>query len=230
PVGAEVLAYVIYTSGSIGCPKGVEVKHRNLVSFLAAMRAEPGLSADDRVLSVTTPSFDIAGLEYWLPLTTGAATVIADRAQRIDGTALAELLDSQRITMMQATPATWRLLLDSGWTGMLRLTALCGGEAMPQALAEALVPKVAALWNMYGPTETTIWSTLQRIATAEDAASIGRPIQNTRVAVVDTQGRPVPPGIVGELCIAGDGVARGSRNRPDWTADLFAPVDFPETG
>lgn len=230
PVGAEELAYVIYTSGSTGRPKGVEVRHRNLVSFLAAMRVEPGLCADDRVLSVTTPSFDIAGLEYWLPLTTGAATVIADRAQRIDGTALAELLDSQRITMMQATPATWRLLLDSGWTGMLRLTALCGGEAMPQALAEALVPKVAALWNMYGPTETTIWSTLQRIATAEDAASIGRPIQNTRVAVVDTQGRPVPPGIVGELCIAGDGVARGYRNRPDLTADRFARVDFPETG
>ena len=230
PADAEDLAYVIYTSGSTGRPKGVEVRHRNLVSFLAAMRAEPGLGADDRVLSVTTPSFDIAGLEYWLPLTTGAATVIADRAQRIDGTALSNLLDSQRITMMQATPATWRLLLDSGWTGMLRLTALCGGEAMPQALAEALIPKVAALWNMYGPTETTIWSTLQRIATAEDAASIGRPIQNTRVAVVDTQGRPVPPGIVGELCIAGDGVARGYRNRPELTADRFARVDFPETG
>jgi amino acid adenylation domain-containing protein len=226
----EDLAYVIYTSGSTGRPKGVEVRHRNLVSFLAAMRNEPGLSAEDRVMSVTTPSFDIAGLEYWLPLTTGATTVIADRAQRIDGAALARLLDAQRITMMQATPATWRLLLDSGWAGMLRLKALCGGEAMPQSLAEALIPRVMALWNMYGPTETTIWSTLQRIATAEDAASIGRPIQNTRIAVVDEQGRALPPGIVGELCIAGDGVARGYRNRPELTADRFAKVAFPESG
>ncbi len=227
---SEDLAYVIYTSGSTGRPKGVEVRHRNLVSFLAAMRIEPGLSAEDRVLSVTTPSFDIAGLEYWLPLTTGASTVIADRAQRIDGAALAQILDEQRITMMQATPATWRLLLDSGWAGLLRLKALCGGEAMPQALAQALIPKVEALWNMYGPTETTIWSTLQRIETAQDAASIGRPIHNTRIAVVDKLGRALPPGIVGELCIIGDGVARGYRNRPDLTADRFAQVDFAQTG
>ena len=228
--GAGDLAYVIYTSGSTGRPKGVEVEHGNLLSFLAAMRGEPGMAAGDRVLSVTTPSFDIAGLEIWLPLTTGATTVLAERAARIDGAALGRLLEGKRITMMQATPATWRLLLDSGWPGMLRLRALCGGEAMPRALAEALIPKVMTLWNMYGPTETTIWSTVQRVETAEDAGSIGRPIRNTRVAVTDQSGRPVPPGIVGELCIAGEGVARGYRNRPDLTEERFTLIDFPASG
>ena len=225
--GAGDLAYVIYTSGSTGRPKGVEVEHGNLVSFLAAMRVEPGLKPDDRLLSVTTPSFDIAGLEIWLPLTTGAACVFADRAQRLDGRALSELLSAEKVTVMQATPATWRLLIDSGWAGMLRLKALCGGEAMPKALAEALQPRVSSLWNMYGPTETTIWSTAQKIETAEDAASIGKPIRNTRVAIVGADGKPLPPGVVGELCIAGDGVARGYRDRPDLTADRFVTMTFP---
>lgn len=227
---SEDLAYVIYTSGSTGRPKGVEVEHRNLVAFLAAMQLEPGLEPSDRVLSVTTPSFDIAGLEYWLPLTLGATTVISDRAQRLDGSVIASILESQRISVMQATPATWQLLVDSGWAGMLRLKALCGGEALPTSLAEALVPKVGSLWNMYGPTETTIWSTVQKIETAEDAACIGQPIQNTRIAVMDQSGRPLPPGVIGELCIAGDGVARGYRNRPELTADRFTTLEFPDTG
>ena len=224
------LAYVIYTSGSTGRPKGVEVEHRNLVSFLAAMRQEPGLARNDRLLSVTTPSFDIAGLELWLPLTTGATIVLADRSERLDGRALAGLLTRERITMLQATPATWRLLLDSGWAGMLRLKALCGGEAMPRTLPGALLPRVGSLWNMYGPTETTIWSTCLRIEADEDSVCIGRPIANTRIAVMDDSGNALPPGVVGELCIAGDGVARGYRNRPDLTAKHFVSLNFPGAG
>ena len=226
----EDLAYVIYTSGSTGRPKGVEIEHRNLVSFLEAMRKEPGLKPGDRLLSVTTPSFDIAGLELWLPLTTGATVVLANRSERLDGRALASLLSRERIAMMQATPATWRLLLDSGWSGMLRLKALCGGEAMPRTLPAALLPRVGSLWNMYGPTETTIWSTCLKIEVEEDAVCIGKPIANTRIAVMDDTGNALPSGVVGELCIAGAGVARGYRNRPNLTAEKFTALEFPGSG
>ncbi|MEO0820268.1 MAG: amino acid adenylation domain-containing protein [Pseudomonadota bacterium] len=224
------LAYLIYTSGSTGRPKGVEVEHGNLAAFLAAMRAEPGLTRDDVLVSVTTLSFDIAGLELWLPLSTGARVVIAERAETLDGHALAGLIAREGASVMQATPATWRLLLETGWPGAPRLRALCGGEAMPRALAEALLPRVAALWNMYGPTETTIWSTVARIGEAADAASIGQPIAGTAVHILDAAGRPVPQGAVGELCISGAGVARGYRNRAELTAERFATVDLPGAG
>jgi amino acid adenylation domain-containing protein len=218
------LAYVIYTSGSTGRPKGVEVEHRNLVAFLDAMKREPGFGGGDVLLAVTTPAFDISGLEIWLPLMTGARIVMASRVDVIDGVRLAELIRANGVSVLQATPATWRLLLDAGWQGDGKLKALCGGEAMPRDLAAALLERVGELWNMYGPTETTIWSTVSRVMDA-GPISIGRPIANTCVRVVDANGRQAPIGVVGELCIGGEGVACGYRNRPELTAEKFVVLD-----
>jgi amino acid adenylation domain-containing protein len=224
-VDPDDLAYVIYTSGSTGRPKGVEVEHRNLVAFLDAMAREPGFRESDVLLTVTTPAFDISGLEIWLPLMKGARIVMASRVDVIDGSRLAELIRAHGVTVLQATPATWRLLLDAGWEGKADLKALCGGEAMPRDLAASLLGKVGELWNMYGPTETTIWSTLSRVVDAAGPIPIGRPIANTRVRVLDAKGRQVPIGVVGELCIGGEGVARGYRNRPDLTSEKFVVLD-----
>jgi amino acid adenylation domain-containing protein len=226
-VKPEDRAYVIYTSGSTGRPKGVEVEHRNVVAFLEAMRRKPGLGADDALLAVTTLSFDIAGLELWLPMMVGARIVIATKAEVLDGERLAALLEEQQITMLQATPATWRLLLGAVWTGKSDLKALCGGEALPKDLAQALVGRVFELWNMYGPTETTIWSTLSRIDDPNAPITVGRPIENTRVYVLDRSGRPAPIGVPGELCIGGEGVARGYHERPELTAEKFVALSLP---
>lgn len=224
------IAYVIYTSGSTGKPKGVEVTHANLASFLEAMRMSPGFGADDVLVAVTTPSFDIAGLEIWLPLTTGGRVVIASRAAALDGRALGALIDETGATVMQATPAVWRLLIDGGWVGSTRLKALCGGEQMPASLPGALLPRIGSLWNMYGPTETTIWSTAMRIEHPDAPITIGHPIAGTRTYVLDAADRPAPRGVVGELCIAGPGVARGYRNRPELTAEKFATLEIPGFG
>ena len=224
-VAADALAYVLYTSGSTGRPKGVEVEHRNVVAFLRAMAREPGMSRDDVLLAVTTPAFDIAGLEIWLPLVCGARLVMASRSDVIDGARLGTLLAAHDVTVMQATPATWRLMLDAGWNGAARLTALCGGEAMPRDLATRLLGRVGTLWNMYGPTETTIWSTVSRVAHAAGPISIGLPIANTVVRVVDARGQQTPPGVVGELCIGGEGVARGYRKRAELTAEKFVELE-----
>jgi len=223
--GAD-LAYVLYTSGSTGRPKGVEVTHRNVVNFLTAMANRPGLSASDRLVAVTTLSFDIAALEVWLPLTVGARTIIASREEAVDGARLAAILEQSGATVMQATPATWRLLLAAGWSGKADLTALCGGEALPRPLARTIAGRCKALWNMYGPTETTIWSSVRPVAATDDddgggSEPIGPPIANTRFDVLDAQGRALPVGIVGELAIGGEGVARGYLGRPDLTAARF---------
>jgi amino acid adenylation domain-containing protein len=214
-------AYVIYTSGSTGRPKGVEVEHRNMVAFLEAMRREPGLAAGDVLLAVTTLSFDIAGLELWLPLMAGARIVIASRVDVIDGERLNGLLDEHQVTVMQATPATFRLMLDAGWRGKRDLKVLCGGEALPRDLADALIARVGELWNVYGPTETTVWSTVSRITDAAAPITIGRPIANTRIYVLEPSGLQAPIGVSGELCIGGEGVARGYHDRPDLTAEKF---------
>ncbi|HEV8443063.1 MAG TPA: AMP-binding protein, partial [Steroidobacteraceae bacterium] len=198
------VAYVLYTSGSTGKPKGVQVEHRNVVNFLESMQQEPGLAAGDVLLAVTTLSFDIAGLELWLPLTVGARVVIATREDALDGARLVSLIDSEKVTALQATPATWRLLLEAGWSGKQDLKALCGGEALPRDLAALLTTRVGELWNMYGPTETTIWSTLHRVRRGDTLMSIGHPIANTQVHVVDSKLRELPVGVVGELFIAGD--------------------------
>ena len=228
-VAPDDLAYVIYTSGSTGRPKGVEIAHRALVNLLAAMHERPGLGVDDILLAVTTLSFDIAALELFGPVTVGGTVVVADRDTARSAPDLAALLERSGATVMQATPATWRMLLADGWPGRRSLRAWCGGEALPPEVATALVPRCGELWNMYGPTETTVWSTVNRIAGPGDAASIGAAIANTRLYVVDRRGEPVPIGVPGELCIGGLGVARGYRRRPDLTADRFTADRFSAT-
>jgi len=223
--GPEDLAYLIYTSGSTGQPKGVRIPHRAAVNFLSSMTKRPGLSAQDRLLAVTTTSFDISVLELFGPLTVGATVLLTSREEVLDGQALAARIESAGATVMQATPATWRLLLESGWGGRPSLKALCGGEALDTALARELLPRVGELWNMYGPTETTVWSTCAQVE-APDHITVGQPIANTSVYVLDPGLRPVPPGIVGELFIGGDGVADGYHRRADLTAERFLPDPF----
>ena len=222
----EDLAYVIFTSGSTGRPKGVEIRHRAVVNFLASMMREPGLTPSDAVLSVTTLSFDIAGLELYLPLVTGARVIVASRNTSVDGKALAGEIEKRNATLMQATPATWRLLLESGWQPRKGFVMLCGGEALPRELADALLKTGGTLWNMYGPTETTIWSTIRKIEPGDGPVSIGRPIGNTQVYILDPRGEPVPVGVPGELLIGGDGLARGYLGRPELTGERFIPDPF----
>lgn len=226
----ESIAYVIYTSGSTGRPKGVSVPHRAVANFIHAMRMQPGMGADDRLVAVTTLSFDIAVLELMLPLSVGAQAIIADRETSTDGNALMRLLDSQQATMMQATPATWRLLLDAGWRGDPAFTVLCGGEPLPPDLAAQLLPRCGALWNLYGPTETTVWSTSTQVQHGSDDAlpdiHIGRPIANTQVWVLDVHGNACPRGVPGEICIGGDGVTLGYLHRPELTAERFIADPF----
>ncbi|MFN0056081.1 MAG: amino acid adenylation domain-containing protein [Planctomycetales bacterium] len=223
---ADSVAYVIYTSGSTGRPKGVEIRHRSVVNFLCAMREEPGLSEQDVLLAVTTCAFDISVLELFLPLVVGGRTVIVSGDTVADGARLASALADSRATVMQATPATWRLLLLSGWEGNKQLKCLCGGESLPDDLAEELLPRVGALWDLYGPTETTIWSTIHRVEPHGQSNVIGRPIANTRVYVLDQNRQLAPVGIPGELNIGGDGVARGYWIRPELTAEKFVPDPF----
>jgi amino acid adenylation domain-containing protein len=222
----DQLAYVIYTSGSTGEPKGVQISHRALVNFLTTMRELPGLGPADVLLAVTTLSFDIAGLELYLPLITGARVVIATSGTASDPRALADLLERSAATVMQATPTTWRMLIDSGWRGRSGMKALCGGEALPLALADSLVGIGLELWNMYGPTETTIWSTCAPIQAQGEPLTIGRPIANTTIYILDRNLRAVPVGVAGELWIGGDGLARGYRGRPDLTEERFIPHPF----
>jgi amino acid adenylation domain-containing protein len=215
------LAYVLFTSGSTGRPKGVEVPRGAFSNFLRSMAHEPGFSESERLLAVSTTSFDIAGLELFLPLYAGATTVIADRATVMDPRLLRLRLEADDITFMQATPATWRLLLEAGWKGQAGLRMLCGGEALSSALADRLLASGGELWNMYGPTETTVWSSLQRIAPGTQRIGIGKPIDRTQIYALDEQRRPVPRDAIGELYIGGHGVARGYRGRPDLTAERF---------
>ena len=221
----DQLAYLLYTSGSTGRPKGVQVPHAALSALLAAMEERPGLEAADILLSVTTLSFDIVGVELYLPLITGARVELVSGEIAADGARLLDHLVASRATVMQATPTTWRMVLEAGWTGG-PLKVICGGEALPQDLAEELLRRGATLWNGYGPTETTIYSTMCPIERAEATAPIGKPIANTRAYVLDANQQPVPAGVPGELYIGGAGVARGYRNRPDLTAERFVPDPF----
>jgi len=224
-VHPDQLAYVIYTSGSTGKPKGVQISHANITNFLATMADRPGLRADDVLVAVTTLSFDIAGLELYLPLTVGARVVVAGAADTAEPARLARLIEDSNATVVQATPATWRMLVDSGWPGVAGLKALCGGEALPVALGEELMARGLELWNMYGPTETTVWSMIWPVKSGQ-APTIGRPIANTTVYVLDESLGEVPPGVAGELHIGGDGVARGYLRRPALTAERFVPDPF----
>ncbi len=232
-VNPQNLAYVLYTSGSTGLPKGVQIAHQSVVNFLNSMRQAPGLTEQDIILAVTTISFDIATLELYLPLIVGARLVLVSREVAADGMQLHQLLVKCDVTAMQATPATWRLLLAAGWEGSPRLKILCGGEALPSDLASRLLEKSASLWNLYGPTETTIWSTVynlgayRQVARKQDApVLLGHPIANTQIYILDRYLQPVPIGVTGELHIGGIGLARGYLNRPDLTAEKFIPNPF----
>jgi amino acid adenylation domain-containing protein len=213
--------YLLYTSGSTGQPKGIVVEHRSVMNLLRAMQHVTGFSASSTMLAVTTPTFDISALELLLPLVCGGHLSIASDDEVADGRALAEVLDAAGITHVQATPSTYRMLIDADWRPSEALTVLVGGEALPATLAAQLRESAAAVWNCYGPTETTIWSTMDRVTDAD--IRIGRPLHNTRIYVLDTYGNPQPVGVPGELFIAGVGVARGYWRRPELTSARFIP-------
>lgn len=220
---SEDLSYVIYTSGSTGKPKGVEIPHRAVVNLLSSTRKKPGLEAKDTLVAVTTLSFDIAGLELFLPLSVGAKLVIASREVAAEGGQLLAKLRTSGATAMQATPVTWKMLMEAGWDANPRLKVLCGGEAFPRELANELVKRAASVWNMYGPTETTIWSAVSEVKAGTGPVTIGPPIDNTQFYVLDSNGQLAPVGVPGELHIAGDGLARGYFRRPELTAEKFIP-------
>lgn len=219
------LAYVIYTSGSTGLPKGVKVHHRAVVNFLNSMEKAPGLTSNDVLLAVTTLSFDIAMLELFLPLSVGAEVVIAPREGVADGGLLRQIISAKKISVMQATPTTWHLLIAAGWQGG-EFKALCGGEPMPADLAKDLMQRAASVWNLYGPTETTIWSTCHEIKEEDETILVGKPINNTQTYIVDKYDQPTPIGVAGELLIGGVGVTKGYHERPNLTAKCFVPDIF----
>ncbi len=226
PARGDDLAYVIFTSGSTGRPKGVQIPHRALTNFLWAMRREPGLDASDTLLSVTTVSFDIAALELFLPLIVGARLILAQGEESIDGVALLRLLRGHAVTVMQATPVTWQMLLAAGWRADPPLKMLCGGEALSRNLADRLLAHGGELWNLYGPTETTIWSSALRVVPGKGPVPIGPPIANTQFHVLDAHGQLIPAGVPGELYIGGDGVAVGYLKLPLLTAERFVEDRF----
>lgn len=226
PQDADATAYVIFTSGSTGTPKGVAISHRSLTNFLLSMAKEPGFTAKDVIVAVTTISFDIAGLELYLPLITGGSVVIADRSEVEDGFALVRLIKESGATVLQATPTLWQMLVEAGLDGTSPLKKLCGGEALPKALARTLAAMQGPLFNMYGPTETTIWSSVARIEDGDTPITIGHPIANTELHVLGKDGRLAPPGITGELYIGGDGLAQGYFDRPDLTEAAFVSCDI----
>ena len=220
------LAYVIYTSGSTGNPKGVEVTRSGLTNFLLSMKSKPGISPGDSLLALTTVCFDIAALELYLPLIVGARVVICDAEVALSPPQIIDTIIENGINMMQATPVTWRMLLDYGWNGSSKLRALCGGEAIGVDLAQRLLSAVGELWNLYGPTETTIWSSIQQINNSQDANSIGHPIANTTMYILSDDRKLQPIGVPGELVIGGAGVAKGYKNRPELTSEKFFTLPF----
>lgn len=224
------LAYILYTSGSTGQPKGVAIERHSLLNFLLSMQKEPGINQDDILLNITTISFDIAELELFLPLICGAQIIIVDNEVAKDGRALLEIIKTEQISIVQATPFTWRMILQSGWNKPLPIKAFCGGEALPKDLADKLLEKCTELWNMYGPTETTIYCTIKKILPKEDLITIGKPIDNTQVYILDKEQHQVPAGEEGEIYIGGEGIARGYVGRPDLTSERFIDDTFSGSG
>ncbi|ACL75236.1 non-ribosomal peptide synthetase [Ruminiclostridium cellulolyticum] len=221
----ENLAYVIYTSGSTGKPKGVKVIHRGFTNFLCSMAECPGFTDQDYILALTTICFDIAGLEIFLPLIKGGKVEMLPNSIAKDGIKLREKMENSPVTVMQATPATWQMLIAAGWEKKVPIKVLCGGEAMSRELADKLVERASEVWNMFGPTETTIWSSVSLVK-ANEKVTIGRPIANTQFYVLDELMKPVPAGVAGELYIGGDGLAEGYLNRPDITTEKFVKSPF----
>jgi amino acid adenylation domain-containing protein len=229
PSQSSDLAYVIYTSGSTGKPKGVQITHGSVVNLLTSAGKTIAFAPEDKLLSVTTLSFDIAALEIFLPLISGGQLSLATQQIAADGTLLADLIDSSQATIMQATPTTWRLLIESGWKGKKDLRILCGGESLSRSLADALTARGGAVWNFYGPTETTIWSTAWKVI-PETPIAIGRSLANTQLYILDSQLQPVPVGVAGELYIGGHGLARGYLGRPELTNEKFIANPFNQDG
>ncbi len=225
-VSPHNLAYIIYTSGSTGQPKGVMVHHSALVNFLWAMRLRPGINKNDVLLTVTSISFDIAALEIFLPLISGATLIVAGNETINNPFMLSQAIKKYHVNMMQATPATWQLLLESGWAGEPGLKALCGGDVLTRKLADRLLDRVGSLWNMYGPTETTIWSSVSEVQKGDKPITIGQPIGNTRLYILDRYLQPLPVGVVGELHIGGEGLAQGYLNQHQLTNEKFLPDHF----
>ncbi|BBC27208.1 non-ribosomal peptide synthetase [Pseudanabaena sp. ABRG5-3] len=225
-IDTNQLAYVIYTSGSTGKPKGVQVLHKGVTNFLLSMQNIPILNPDDVLVAVTTICFDIAVLELYLPLLVGAKVAIASREVARDAMQLRQLIDSEQATCLQATPSTWRMLLEVGWQGGKHFKVLCGGENLPLPLANSLASHNGFVWNLYGPTEATVWATISQVKSGDRNVSIGRPLANTQLYVLDEQLQPVPIGVAGELHIGGVQVARGYLHRPDLTAERFIPDPF----
>ncbi|MFN3874037.1 MAG: amino acid adenylation domain-containing protein [Ignavibacterium sp.] len=219
------LVYLIYTSGSTGNPKGVQIAHYSLTNFLLSMQKTPGLTSQDNVLALTTLSFDISELEIFLPLITGARISIATREEAKDGKSLLDKINKEKVSVVQATPSTWKMMIDSGWNDKIKLKALCGGEPLPQDLADKLLDRVDELWNMYGPTETTIWSSCSKVVKGEPI-HLGKPIANTQFYIVDKDLNFCPPGVAGELLIGGAGLSIGYLNREELTKEKFIPNPF----
>lgn len=225
-VPTKAAAYIIYTSGSTGKPKGVQVAHCNVINLLYSMSKEPGITEKDKIFAITTISFDAMVMEIYLPLLFGACVVLVDENTRRDGQLLLKKAIENKITVMWGTPSIWQILLDSGWTEPLPVKALIGGEPVPLPLAHELLSRCSELWNIYGPTETTVCSFLTQITIDDDPITIGKPIGNTLVYLLDTYGNPVPGGELGEITIAGDGVSLGYLNRPELTNERFVPDPF----
>jgi amino acid adenylation domain-containing protein len=221
---AEDGAYVIYTSGSTGLPKGVYAQHRSVANLLQWMHRVSGLHAGDRIAAVTTLSFDMAVPDLLLPLATGAEIVMVQRDTAMDGNRLSKLLEQEQITFLQATPGMWQLLLDAQWPGAPGFRGWTGGEPLRPSLALALCERLAEMWNGYGPTETTVYSTAWCVdpdVVVSRGVSIGHPVDNTEIWILDTDLQPCPIGVPGEICIAGDGISLGYLERPELTAERF---------
>jgi amino acid adenylation domain-containing protein len=225
----ENLAYVMYTSGSTGRPKGTSITHRALGNFLVDMASRDFLKRGETVLAVTTPTFDISILELFLPLLVGGRAVIVEANVAVDGFAVAEWLSRSGASLFQATPASWRLLVEAGWLGEPGLTMLCGGEALDRHLAATLLPLGASVWNMYGPTETTVWSSVGIVTSSSESPALGSPISNTRFYVLDPEFELVPIGALGELYIAGVGLARGYHCQSALTSERLLPDPFSDS-
>lgn len=225
-VTAEQTAYIIYTSGSTGNPKGVEIGHRSLLNFLLSIKTQPGITEEDLLFSVTTQSFDISILEFFVPLISGATLYIADKEILNTPLQLIEEISRVQPTIIQATPSFYQLLFNATWKGDKNLKILCGGDLLSKALAKKLLQSCGEIWNMYGPTETTIWSSLKQIKTPEDAAIIGKPIANTQLYILDDSLQKLPIGAIGTLYIGGDGLAKGYYKNSELTATKFIKNPF----
>jgi amino acid adenylation domain-containing protein/FkbH-like protein len=222
---SQSLAYIIYTSGSTGKPKGVKVHHQSVVNLISCMLRTPGISENDVLLAVVTLSFDMSVYELFLPLSAGAAIVVADSQDIRDGKTLINLIEKHNITILQAAPSLYYLLLASGWKGKTNLKALCGGEALTSSIVDKILPMVGELWNCYGPTETTVYSTFTRITNSRDKIHIGKPLDNTQIYILDKYDKLLPAGVTGEIGIGGLGVTKGYINQPDLTSEKFIRLE-----